>query len=217
MKAEKLLDAIGEISDQLITEADPTQKKSEKPNLRNLWSWARIGSVAAVFVFCCIAAWAITSVSFRNKASFDTATTESAAIPEDAYDIIYDDSNTEDGISSAEDDSDNIQKSEMDNEATYDVAYTIVVNDSSYYDLISFENLKDYHIIPEDATGLTEENAYKITEQDLGTVIGTVTDCVNEELIGATLYHYAQYPDDLTIGILEHDGDYSFYTKQFFH
>lgn len=214
MKAEKLLDAIGEISDQLITEADPTQKKSEKPNLRNLWSWTRIGSVAAAFVFCCIAVWAITRVSFSDKASFDTAATESAS-PED---IAVDDSAD---VEAAENDTDGISKNESSTDGNYDVkedlAYTLVIDDAYYYDVISFEERKAYGLVPEDATGLTEENTYEITPQDLGTVIGTVTDCAKAEWIGATLYHFTVYPDDNTIGILEYEGTYTFYVKQEFH
>lgn len=214
MKAEKLLDAIGEISDQLITEADPTQKKSEKPNLRNYWSWTRIGSVAAAFVFCSIAVWAITRISYSNKASFDTAATESAA-PED---IEVEESADMD---IPDNDTDGISKNESSTHGSYDVkedlAYTLVIDDAYYYDVISFEERKAYGLVPEDATGLTEENTYEITPQDLGTVIGTVTDCAKAEWIGATLYHFASYPDDNTIGILEYEGTYTFYVKQVFY
>lgn len=214
MKAEKLLDAIGEISDQLITEADPTQKKTKKPTFKKYWNWTRIGSVAAVFVFCCIAVWAITRVSFSDKASFDTAATESAS-PEG---IAVDDSAD---VEAAENDTDGISKNESSTDGNYDVkedlSYTLVIDDAYYYDVISFEERKAYGLVPEDAMGLTEKNTYEITSQDLGTVIGTVTDCAKAEWIGATLYHFTSYPDDNTIGILEYEGTYTFYVKQEFH
>lgn len=214
MKAEKLLDAIGEISDQLITEADPTQKKSKKPNQKNYWSWTRIGSVAAAFVFCCIAVWAITRISYSNKAAFDTAATESGA-PEEIK------TNDNADMEAPENDTDDIPKKESSTAGNYDAkedpAYTLVIDDAYYYDVISFEERKAYGLVPEDAIGLTEENTYEITPQDLGTVIGTVTDCANAEWIGATLYHFASYPDDNTIGILEYEGTYTFYVKQVFH
>lgn len=214
MKAEKLLDAIGEISDQLITEADPTQEKTEKPTFKKLGNWTRIGSVAAAFVFCCIAVWAITRISFRDKASFDTAATESAA-PEE-FEI-----NDRADMDVPENDTDGIFKNETSTDGSYDAkedsSYILVIDDAYYYDVISFEERKAYGLVPEDAIGLTEENTYEITTQDLGTVIGTVTDCAKAEWIGVTLYHFASYPDDDTIGILEYEGTYTFYVKQEFH
>ena len=99
-------------------------------------------------------------------------------------------------------------------EGIHDIAYKIYFSDVAYAP-ISFQARKDYGLIDEAATGLTPENTYPITEADLGEVIGTVDDCPgNPDLIGCTIYHFAKYPDDMNICIVEVHGEYEFYVAE---
>lgn len=93
---------------------------------------------------------------------------------------------------------------------TIDIAYGVTLNDRTYFP-ISFEERKQFGLLPEDATGLTPENTYAITDADLGAVMGTVSHSENTSAIGATAYHFAKYPDSDQICILEIDGTYEFY------
>lgn len=90
------------------------------------------------------------------------------------------------------------------------VAYGVTVNGILYFP-ISFEERIQYGLVEEGTVGLTPENTYRITEADLGEVIGTVESCTEESMIGAIVYHFAKYPDYDSICIVEHHGQYQFY------
>lgn len=203
MRTEKLLDAIGDIDDALIMEAAP--KKQPKSRRR---PWIAVSSTAAVLALCLFGVWSMNRISNSSKA-YDTVASESAAAPEDTKEKL--ENITNDPMESWE------EETSADDSHSYDLSYTIVIDDAYYYDMISFEQKKTYELVPETADGLTEENTYKITEQDLGTAIGTVTDCANEEWIGAVLYHFSKYPEDNSIGILVYEDSYTFYVMQTFH
>ena len=51
---------------------------------------------------------------------------------------------------------------------------------------ISFSERKIFGIIDENATGLTAENTYKITADDLGNVMGIVGDSEDERTVSYT-------------------------------
>lgn len=92
------------------------------------------------------------------------------------------------------------------------VAYGFTMGDAVYFP-ISFEDRIRFGLVPEDAMGLTPENTYEITEDDLGEVMGIVETSDNESLVGATVYHFAKYPEYDAICIVEVNGEYSFYTS----
>lgn len=83
---------------------------------------------------------------------------------------------------------------------------------SVLYFPISFDERVRYGLVPEDAVGLTKENEYKITEADLGELMGTVTSCEDTSLIGCKVYHYSKFPDYDSICIVDTDDGYKFYT-----
>ena len=66
--------------------------------------------------------------------------------------------------------------------------FTMEGSDVLYFP-ISFSERKIFGIIDENATGLTAENTYKITADDLGNVMGIVGDSEDERMIGETVYH----------------------------
>lgn len=78
---------------------------------------------------------------------------------------------------------------------------------------ISFSQRKMFKLIDERATGLTAENTYEITSEDLGDRMGVVGNSQNENLIGETVYHFIKYPADDSICIVKTDGNYQFYVR----
>lgn len=86
-------------------------------------------------------------------------------------------------------------------------------NDILYFP-ISFSQRKAYGLVDRNATGLTEENTYRITEDDLGGVMGTVGESREKSLIGEKVYYFAGFPSDDTICIVKINGEYQFYVKE---
>ena len=228
MREEKLLDAIDDIDDRLIEEAAP----GKQIKVRHI-NWVRMGSIAACFMLLIIGVWGLSTIRMGSteEAAYDTAaSTESAVVTEDACEeeAMEEDAAIEEAPATdtpAEDAGDEAPNTDTPSEGAIDeaceypsedVAYGIMVNDSIYYP-ISFEERKSFNLVPEDAIGLTPENTYEITEEDLGEMMGTVDSCDKEELIGATIYHFAKYPDDDNICILEYDGTYAFYVSEDFY
>ncbi len=95
------------------------------------------------------------------------------------------------------------------------VAYGFMLSEDSsdIYFPIGFSERKVYGLVDEDAKGLTEENKYRITEKDLGELMGTVYACEDQALVGCKVYHFAKYPETESICIIEGPGGYEFYTK----
>ena len=89
--------------------------------------------------------------------------------------------------------------------------FCLVDNPNAMYYPISFEERREYGLIPEDAVGLSKENTYQITEDDLGETMGTVTSCGDESMIGCEVYHFAQYPDKDSICIVDTPAGYKFF------
>ncbi|MBR4869507.1 MAG: hypothetical protein IKU12_01865 [Oscillospiraceae bacterium] len=97
--------------------------------------------------------------------------------------------------------------------AIEDAAYSITLSSSSAtYFPISFEERRTYGLVDENAVGLTAENTYQITENDLGEPMGSVTESLDESLIGCAVYHFAAFPELESICIVERGGSYEFYT-----
>ncbi len=99
--------------------------------------------------------------------------------------------------------------------ATADV-FNLNGNDDIVYFPISFDGRVRYGLVPEDAKGLTEENKYKITEADLGELMGTVTSCGDKTLVGRNVYHYSKFPNYDSICIVDTNNGYEFYTGNYF-
>lgn len=89
--------------------------------------------------------------------------------------------------------------------------FSLGENDAVVYFPISFDERREYGLVPEDAVGLTKENTYQITEADLGEHMGTVSSCENETMIGCDVYHFAKYPDKDSICIVDTPVGYEFY------
>ena len=84
-------------------------------------------------------------------------------------------------------------------------------NLNAVYYPISFEERREYGLVPDDAVGLNKENTYQITEDDLGESMGIVASCGDESMIGCEVYHFAQYPDKDSICIMDTPTGYEFY------
>lgn len=84
-------------------------------------------------------------------------------------------------------------------------------NSTAVYYPISFEERVRYELVPKGEVGLNESNTYQITEADLGDLMGTVTDCKDETMIGSQVYHFAKYPEHDSICIVDTSNGYEFY------
>lgn len=235
MREEKLLEAIGEIDDRLIEEAAPGKKKK----VIHI-NWFRYGSIAACFLLVIILAYGASTIRMGSKeeSAADAAapeefiqedtTVEESAIEEEAAaeapaeteeapaeeeapegEVPAEEAPAEDAPAEEEGPAEETNPTDNEN-AVVDIAYGITVNDRIYFP-ISFEERKQFGLVPEDAVGLTPENTYQISDADLGEVIGVITDCEKEEYIGLKLYHFAEYPENDVIGILDNNGTYEFY------
>lgn len=91
--------------------------------------------------------------------------------------------------------------------------FTMEGSDTLYLP-ISFFQRKAFGIVDENATGLTDENTYKITADDLGDVMGIVGDSREEGIVGETVYHFIKFPTDDSICIVAVRGTYEFYVKE---
>lgn len=95
-----------------------------------------------------------------------------------------------------------------------EIAYGFTMKGSDVLYLpISFSQRKTFGLIDENETGLTDENTYQITSDDLGDVMGIVGDSQDESIIGKTVYHFIKFPADDSICIVEVRGTYEFYVK----
>lgn len=99
-------------------------------------------------------------------------------------------------------------------ETTEDIGFTLSDLEQVVYYPITFDARCTYGLVATDAVGLTEENAYTITENDLGAFMGTVAACDDETLIGCKVYHFANYPELDSICILDAPSGYAFYTAE---
>ena len=83
----------------------------------------------------------------------------------------------------------------------------------SVYRPITFEQRKEFKIVPAEDIGLSEENKYIITKEDLGEQIGVVEECPNKALIGLPVYYFALWAEDERICIVDANGTYAFYVR----
>ena len=86
------------------------------------------------------------------------------------------------------------------------------MNDVWYYP-ITFDERKEFNLVPAEDIGLSEENKYIITKEDLGKQMGVIEECPNEALIGLPVYHFASWEDDERICIVDANGAYAFYVQ----
>jgi hypothetical protein len=102
------------------------------------------------------------------------------------------------------------------NVTTDSVAYGFYLEgaEERLYFPITFEERRQYGLVPEDAAGLSEENRYVITQADLGDYMGTATGCQDETINGSAVYHFASYPEYDAICIVDTPDGYAFYTCQ---
>jgi hypothetical protein len=82
------------------------------------------------------------------------------------------------------------------------VAHGFLMNDK-LFSPIAFLERQRFGLVDQTAVGLTPENIYIITESDLGEVMGVVESSSDVSLIGATVYHFSDFPDTYAIVIVE--------------
>lgn len=75
----------------------------------------------------------------------------------------------------------------------------------------SSDNMKLEDAVLPDESFASSSELRQATKADLGEVMGIIQDCEDESLNGCMIYHYAAYPDNNSICIVEHDGIYEFY------
>jgi len=88
------------------------------------------------------------------------------------------------------------------NDAVRQVAYGFAIGDK-LYSTISFDERRKFGLVPQEDWGSTLDNYYVITEKDLGDILGFVESSQDESLVGATIYHYAAFPDSYAICIVD--------------
>ena len=78
---------------------------------------------------------------------------------------------------------------------------------------ITFDERKEFNLVPAEDIGLSKENTYIITDDDLGEQMGKIEQCANEALIGLPVYHFASWAEDDRICIINVNGVYEFYVR----
>ena len=92
------------------------------------------------------------------------------------------------------------------------IAIYINGNQSEPYYHISFADMKEYGLVSEDAVGMTAENRYQVTMDDLGDWMGSVTDCLDRSMVNCRVYYFAKYPQDDSICIVDTLNGYQLFT-----
>lgn len=233
MRNLKLLEAIGNIDDNLIEKAAP-QKCTNKRSI----NWTRLGSLAACICLFFVGIWVfhLASDSLQKSTSIDMEAAEAPGIS-DKSDVITE-GNGKSNTNSAEEPAaeeavpeesaeeelfkdTGLQKESIlspegktpeSGSAALDTAYSFSMNGTDYY-LFSPDTQNQQYALPKEVMDLIGQGTYPITEADLGDVMGTVKDSKNQNLIGAAVYHFAKFPDSNTICIVEHQGIYEFYVS----
>lgn len=184
-KISKLYHSISKIDSQFIEEAQTEAAKKRGPWIE----WLKLGVAAACL--CLVVAGIFTARRFAEVGT--PADTEKKYDTQAVVDAPVD-AAAEDG-------------------PAQDAAYGFRLNGdaaATYYP-ISFDERVRYGLVPGGAVGLNESNRYQITEADLGTPMGTVTDCGDDRIIGSSVYHFAKYPEDDSICIADTPYGYDFY------
>jgi hypothetical protein len=207
MKRDKLFNAIGEIDDRFIDEIadDIAKDKSNGIAARaSLAPWLKWSMPIAACLLVAVGVFGWQSGLFDPHPD-NTGTNVAPISPELAVS----------GNQGNQPDTENIPP----DTAHSSTAYFVFLGDS-YYGSITFEDRKKYGLVEQTAEGLTPDNTYVITEKDLGAVMGKVDGCGDETLLGATVYHYAAFPNSDGICIVRRDTfsealgteEYEFYT-----
>ena len=158
----------------------------EKPNQRKS-VWVKWGVMVACL--CLVAVSVFAAYRFR--------TAEAPADPQNEHSYMASGSSAQKGDSQTQD----------------SVAYGFYLdgNSTAMYFPISFDECVRYGLVPNGATGLDGSNRYQITEDDLGSLMGTVTACGDEAIIGSQVYHFVKYPEYDSICIADTLTGYAFY------
>ncbi|QNL44429.1 hypothetical protein H8790_13490 [Oscillibacter hominis] len=94
---------------------------------------------------------------------------------------------------------------------TAEAAYGFILNDRFYLP-ITFDQRKEFGLVPEDAAGLAEEYRFPPTEADLGRRIGYAEQSDDPALVGAAVYRWAALPDNGRICVVEiSQGRYDYF------
>ncbi|MBR4344714.1 MAG: hypothetical protein IKP88_18765 [Lachnospiraceae bacterium] len=213
MKENSIVSAIGNIDDDLVLGA--LNEKKDRKSLHFI-KWGAIAAclclpVVLVIVIGINKGWfnkedvktEIYSINSDKSIynSGDKNETNDLDYPID-YDIIYDSASSEDIITNLT--------------ARYASFFPENNDKIVYYELKGFDSLKNWGLITDNSQGLTPDNTYKITKKDIGSAMGIVGKCENADLVGKTIYHFASYPENDVICILDNNGEYTFYQGYFY-
>lgn len=190
MKTEEFFEVLGEIDDDIVKDAQSLIKKNTNGKVRKI-SWVKWGAIAACL---CLA---ISGAAAAHQSGMFRAPAHPADADADGNNTI---------TPAIEDDAINDYAAE--------VAYGFYLdgNNLTVYFPISFDERRHYGLVPYGAVGLTKDNIYQITEDDLGDLMGTATDCGDEAINGSKVYHFAKYPDKDSICVVDTPHGYEFYT-----
>lgn len=95
--------------------------------------------------------------------------------------------------------------------ATAEVDYGFLMEGRLYLP-ITFDERKEFGLVPEDAVGLTPDLNRSPTEADVGELMGYAEESENPDLVGAAVYHWAKAADNDRICVVETaPGQYAYF------
>lgn len=186
MKREDISDALDVLDDDLIEQTGAVRNKKEHPYKK----WRKWGTLAACAGIILVAVRILPDLSTNMH---------SGNIPD-----------VTGGKKTAVEDDNTSEFTGNESLAIDDIAYEFGLNAMNYFP-ISFEERIRYGLVEKDAVGLTAENTYQITKDDLGEAMGRVENSEDKSLVGCTVYHFASFPDNDAICIVDKKGAYAFY------
>ncbi len=230
-QAEVISDALELLEDSVLQEAmqkrqSVLNEQTKKQEKKDIWKkWRLYGSMAACAALLVVASRYVprfwSSGQTEPDSGFDI-------VPEYAVekDTVSQENRTEDDVWQDDimtEEKTTEEQKEVEETAEEQAAYGFTLGEDIIYFPISFDDRIRYGLLktgaddPSDggqteAMGLTPENTYQITKQDLGEVMGTVQGSADQDLLGCTVYHFAQFPNLDSICIVEQEGSYAFYT-----
>ena len=187
MKSDKLQDALGMVKEEYLRE-------SEQSSAGNRSGWIKWAAIAAgIMLLGTGAFFAVRGIRKNAETTQLTDSSQGSEVADTKAEIAMEDAVYGFTINS----------------------FTINNQENLIYFPISFMDRKRFNLVSADALGLTPENTYQITENDLGELMGTVTSCFDTSLIGKNVYHFASFPDNKAICILDNEGVYDFYYAEY--
>lgn len=97
---------------------------------------------------------------------------------------------------------------------SYNTVVSFALN-GVYYEVANLGDYVSYGLISEDSLSRSTVNIQKLTKEDLGEFMGTITLTEDGKTKECKVYHYAAYPDSDSICIIEYGhNDYQVYVMR---